>query len=149
MRVDPASFALLDHFGTLRNEIERRHSQHEAETRQRLGRTNQGRFRLKPIGFIVQKVLLDIKSQPIFLKGFARGGFIAQDIPHVLAVPRSRYGQMHWPIALFGDADPVPETCLPPGHSEALDLAATTPWASEPKAALDGPALAKVNFLAK
>jgi hypothetical protein len=44
---------------------------------------------------------------------------------------------MHWPIALFGDADPVPETCLPPGHSEALDLAVTTPWAIEPKAALD------------
>src|SRR6516162_1492873 len=44
---------------------------------------------------------------------------------------------MHWPIALFGEADPVPETCLPPGHREALDLAAPTPWAREPKAALD------------
>src|SRR5262249_47500499 len=81
--------------------------------------------------------LLDIKPQPIFLKGFVRGGFIAQDIPHVLALPRSRHGQMHGPIALFGEADPVPETGLPPGHSEALNLAATTPRAREPKAALD------------
>src|SRR5262249_54080878 len=45
---------------------------------------------------------LDIKPQPIFLKGFALGGGIPQDIPHVLAWPRSRHGQIHRPIALCG-----------------------------------------------
>src|SRR5262252_10117738 len=69
--------------------------------------------------------------------GYYAKKLLVRHLPHVLAVPRSRHGQMHWPIALVGDADPVPETGLPPGHREALDLAATTPWAREPKAALD------------
>src|SRR4029434_3530014 len=44
---------------------------------------------------------------------------------------------MHWPIALCSDADSVPETRVPPGHGEALDLAAALSGAIEPKAALD------------
>ena len=137
MRLDPAAFALLDHLGALRNEIERRHSQHQAETRQCLGRTHQGRFQLQAIGCIVSKVLLDLTSQPLFLEGLAIGGFIAEDIPHVLALPRLGHSQMHWPIALCSDADSVPETRVPPGNGEALDLAAARPRAIEPKAALD------------
>src|SRR5262245_5606388 len=53
MRVDPAAFALVDHLGALGTEIQRRDSQHQAETRQGFGRTNEGRFQLKAIGFIV------------------------------------------------------------------------------------------------
>jgi hypothetical protein len=63
MGINPAALALFDHLGALRHEIERRQSQPQAETRQCLGRTNQGRFQLKTIRFIVSKVLLDIKPQ--------------------------------------------------------------------------------------
>src|SRR5205814_7978611 len=87
--------------------------------------------------FIVQKVLLNIKPQAIFLKGLHIRWFVTEDIPSVLALPCLRHGQIHGPIMLCRDGDLVPETRLPPGYGEALDLTAATPASREPKAALD------------
>ena len=61
MRIDQAALPLPDNFRTLRDKVERRDGQHKAQTRERLGRTDQGGFQLKSIGFIVQKVLFDIE----------------------------------------------------------------------------------------
>src|SRR5262249_13091501 len=89
------------------------------------------------IGFIVQKVLFNIEPQTILLERLLIGRFITEHIPHLLTLPRARHSKMHRTIALFSDGHLLPETGLPPGHGEALDFAARTPTAIEPKAPLD------------
>jgi hypothetical protein len=137
MGIDEATSPLLDDFCPLRDEVQRRHGSHQAQTGQRLGRTNQGRFQLQSIGFIIQKVLLAIKPQAILLKGLAIGWFIADHIPHLLTAVRSCYGQMHGTIALGRQGHPMPETGVPLRYGEALNLAAESPLAIEPEAGLD------------
>src|SRR4029434_5888659 len=100
-------------------------------------RTNEGRFQLKPLGCIVQKVLRNIKPQAIFLKGLHVRWFVTEDIPSVLALPCWRHGQRHWAIMLSRDGVLVPAIRLPPGHGEPLALTAAMPASIEPKAALD------------
>jgi len=58
---------------------------------------------LKPVGFVIQEVLLDIEPQAIFLERLAIGWFIAAHIPIVVTLPRSSHNQRHWPIALCRD----------------------------------------------
>ena len=43
--------------------------------------TDQGGFQVKPIGFVIQEVLLDIEPQAIFLERLVIGRFVAAHIP--------------------------------------------------------------------
>ena len=135
--VDEAAVALANHCGALRNQIERCEGQHKAQPCQSLGGTNQGGFQLKSVGFIVQKVLLDIEPYPILFEGRPIRRFIAEHIPDVVTLLRASHSQMQWTIALVGDEHPRPETGVPPRHRKALDLAARTPMTIEPEATLD------------
>jgi hypothetical protein len=132
-----AAVALANHCGALRNQIERCEGQHKAQPCQSLGGTNQGGLQLKSVGFIVQKVLLDIEPYPILFEGRPIRRFIAEHIPDVVTLLRASHSQMQWTIALVGDEHPRPETGVPPRHRKALDLAARTPMTIEPKATLD------------
>jgi len=55
---------------------------------------------VKPIGFVIQEVLLEIEPQAIFLERLVIDWFIAAPIPIVVTLPRSSHNQRHWPIAL-------------------------------------------------
>ena len=85
MRINKTTFASLDHRGSLRHQVQRGHGQDQTQPLQGLGRANQGRFQLKAIGFIVQKVLLNIETKTVFLQRFDLGGFVADDVPVVVA----------------------------------------------------------------
>src|SRR4029434_10582763 len=132
-----AARSLLHHLDALGHEIQCRHGQYQAQTCQRWRRTNEGRFQLKPLGCIVQKVLRTINPQAIFLKGLHVRWFVTEDIPSVLALPCWRHGQRHWAIMLCRAGDLVPAIRLPPGHGEPLARTAAMAASIEPKAALD------------
>ena len=61
MGIDEAPFPLLDHMCALCGEIKGGHRQDKAPSLEGFGRPNLGRFQLKAVGFIGQKVLFNIK----------------------------------------------------------------------------------------
>src|SRR5262249_53375801 len=59
--------------------------------------------------------------------------FITAPIPHIRTVPRASHTKMHRTKPLCRAPDLRPETRVPPGYGEALDLPAAAPWTIEPK----------------
>ena len=57
-------------------EIEGGNCQHKAQTREHSSRADTRGFKLKAIGFIIQKALLNIKPQAVFDKRLGRGGLL-------------------------------------------------------------------------
>ena len=55
MGIDETSLALLDDFAPLGDERKRGDGHDQAQTAERLRTTDEGRFQLKPMGFIIQK----------------------------------------------------------------------------------------------
>src|ERR671923_149048 len=86
------------------------------------------------MGFIIQEVLFNVKTQPILLKRLRLSGFIAHDKPVLLAVLGTTQSQMDRTIPLLGAVDMMPEERLARSQREALHFAAALPLPIDPKA---------------
>ena len=71
--------------------------------RRAAGNMSPTRFKLKAIGFIIQKALLNIKPQAVFDKRLGRGGLVTYPIPALLAGVMVSECHMHQTIVSFGN----------------------------------------------
>ena len=55
--------------------------QSQTETGKGICRAKQGGFELKAVGFIIKKVLFDVKTEPILIEGCLASRLIADDVP--------------------------------------------------------------------
>lgn len=84
--IDPPALALFHNFCTLGDQIQCGEGQHEAQPLQRLRRADEGRFELEALRFVIQEVLFNIKSSPVFFKGLHVSRRITYDEPLFFAI---------------------------------------------------------------
>ena len=113
MGIDASSLARLDDVRALTDQVKGGYRQDQAEPFQRRGRADARSFQLKAIGFVVQEIFFNVKSQAVLAEGLQTGGLITDDHPALLAVERASPRQVKWTEAFFGDVHLVPESGMP------------------------------------
>ena|SRR6266511_5062662 len=137
MRIDPPAFAVFDNFRALGDQIPRRDGQHQAQPLQRLRRADQGRLELEAMRFIIQEVLFNVKSQPVFFKGLHVSRLIADDSPLFFAILASSQCQMDRTILGPCHGDMMPKPRFPQRQREATGFARPMTTTIDPEAALE------------
>jgi hypothetical protein len=113
MWIDPPALALFNNFRALGDSRQRRESQHQAQPLPCLRRRDEGGLELEAIRLVIQEVLFNVKSSPIFFKGLHISRLITYDEPIFFAILASCQCQMHRTIMNLRNIDVMPKSCFP------------------------------------
>jgi hypothetical protein len=133
--IDPPAVALFHHFCPLGDQIQCGESQYQAQPLQRLRRADEGRFELEAIRFVIQAVLFNVKSSPVFFKGLHVSRLITHDESIFFAIFAPSSCQMHRTIMELCQIDVMPKSCFPPCQRETIGFTRPMPTAIDPEAA--------------
>ena len=142
MGVNPTTFARGDDRHALGGDIEGGDRQEKPEAGEGTNRANLRFLEIPSVGLVIEKRLLNVKAQAVFLEGVKVSGLIADDGPKLTIDVVVAKGDMHRAVPLpFMELHGVPTERLPPAKVNILQLAPAMPDSPNPTIPLDADAV--------